>query len=79
MARVKVTPATVVAKLTEWAQNTNRQDELVFYNNEINEQDIKQRAWDLARMIVEFMPDTGDPGNPISSQGFRKIVFVDKL
>jgi hypothetical protein len=44
---------------------------LIFFQNEINESDVKQKAWDLASMIVNFVPDT--------VSGFTKIVFVEKL
>jgi len=78
MARIKVTNSNIVTLLTQWANNTNRENELVFYNEEINERDVKQRAWDLASMIIEVLPDTGGSSS-IQSQGFKKIVFVDKL
>jgi hypothetical protein len=71
MARIKITNATIQAKLTKWAQGQERTDELIFFQNEINEQDVKQKAWDLASMIVNFEPDT--------VSGFTKIVFVEKL
>ena len=80
MARIKITQATIQAKLTKWAQGQERTDELIFYSNEINESEIKQKAWDLANMIVQFSEDTGpDVNNPVSVGGFRKITFVEKL
>jgi hypothetical protein len=71
MARIKITNATIAQQLQRWAQNQERERILIFYANEINEQDVKQRAWDLANMIVNFEPD--------AVSGFTKIVFVEKL
>jgi sulfur transfer protein SufE len=69
--RVKITNATIAQQLQRWAQGQERDRQLIFYANEINEQDVKQRAWDLASMIVNFEPDT--------VSGFTKILFVEKL
>jgi hypothetical protein len=73
MARIKVTNTNIQQRLVAWNNNTgtSRQDELVFYANEINEQDVKQLAWDVGNMIINFQPDV--------VSGFTKITFVEKL
>lgn len=71
MARIKITAATVTAKLTKWVQGQERIDELIYYRNEIDAVDIKQRSWDLGSMIVDIVPDT--------VEGFNKILFSEKL
>jgi hypothetical protein len=69
--KIKVTNATIVQRLTQWAQGQNLTNELIFFQNEINQQEIQQRAWDLANLRINFLPD--------EVVGFTKIVYVDKL
>jgi hypothetical protein len=71
MARIKITQANIQAKLTKWAQGQERVDELIFYNNELSAEEWKQKAWDLASMIIDIQPDT--------VIGFNKIVFIERL
>ena len=71
MARIKITGTTIEAKLTKWFLGQERTDELIFYQNEINADEWKQKAWDLGMMIIDIVPD--------SVTGFFKIVFVEKL
>ncbi len=73
MPRIKVTQANLITRLQAWNNNTGttRQDELVFFRNEINAEEVKQRAWDLGNMIINIIPD--------SVEGFFKIIFVEKL
>jgi hypothetical protein len=73
MARIRVTQATIQNRLTQWNNNvgTTRQDELIFYKNEIDPDDWKPKAWELGSMIIDVQPDT--------VSGFYKIVFVEKL
>jgi hypothetical protein len=73
MARIRVTNATIPQRLIAWNSNTgtSRLDELVFYQNDIDPEDWKRRAWELGSMIIDVQPDT--------VSGFYKIVFVEKL
>jgi len=73
MARIRVTNQNIQQRLIAWNNNTgtSRQDELVFYQNDIDQADWKQRAWELGSMIIDVEPDT--------VSGFYKIVFVEKL
>jgi hypothetical protein len=73
MARIRVTPATIQSRLQAWNANTgtSRQDELIYYTNDIDAEDWKRRAWELGSMIIDVQPDT--------VQGFYKIIFVEKL
>ena len=71
MARIKITNASIKAKLTKWASGQEREDELIFFANEINQLDIMQMSWNLAAMIIQFQED--------SVTGFHKITFVEKL
>ena len=71
MARIRITPKTIQAKLTKWAQGQETADELIFYSNEIQPEEWKQKAWDLANMIIDIQTDT--------VSGFQKIVFKEKL
>jgi len=69
--RIKITPKTIQAKLTKWAQGQETADELIFYQNEIEEQTVIQAAWNLANMIIKVDADV--------VPGFKKITFVEKL
>jgi len=73
MARIRVTNATIQQRLIAWNSNTgtSRQDELVFYQNDIDPEDWKRKAWELGSMIIDIQPD--------AVSGFYKIVFVEKL
>ncbi len=73
MARIRVTNANIQSRLTAWNNNTatSRQDELIFYQNDLDPDDWKRRAWELGSMIINILPDT--------VSGFYKIVFVEKL
>ena len=71
MARIKITPKTIQAKLTKWALGQETADELIYFSNEISPDEWKQKAWDLANMIIDFQPD--------SVSGFYKITWKEKL
>jgi hypothetical protein len=71
MARIKITPNTIQAKLNKWAQGQETLDELIYFQNEIQPEEWKQKAWDLANMIIDTQADT--------VTGFNKIVFIEKL
>jgi len=71
MARIKITPTNIKAKLTKWAQGQETTDELIFYDNEIEAEKWILEAWDLAKMIISVEADT--------VSGFKKIVFKEKL
>jgi hypothetical protein len=79
MARLKVTNLNIIQRMTEWVNGQNRDNEYIFFANEIDEADIKQKAWNLGHMIIHFVPDNGPESNPLASGGFRKIIFVEKL
>jgi len=69
--RIKITPKTIQAKLTKWAQGLELTDELIYYSNELQPEEWKQKAWDLANMIIDIQSDTVG--------GFMKIVYIEKL
>jgi len=71
MARIKITNKTIQAKLQRWAQGQELTDELVYYLNEIDTTEVKQKSWDLANMIIDIEPDT--------VIGFSKIIYKEKL
>lgn len=71
MAKLKISNSTIQAKLQKWAQGQEIQDELIFFENEVNQREWQQKAWDIANLRIEFSPDTVN--------GFTKIVYVDKL
>jgi hypothetical protein len=71
MARVRITPKTIQAKLTKWSQGQEIADELIYFSNEINAEEWKQKAWDLANMIIDVQSD--------SVSGFNKIIYKEKL
>jgi len=73
MARVRVTPANIKVKLTDWATSaTNRADELIFIQNVIDSKDIQLDVFNSnARMVIKIQPDVTEP--------FMKITFVELL
>jgi hypothetical protein len=73
MARVRVTPANIKSKITDWATSaTNRADELIFIQGTIDAKDIQQDAFNSnAKMVIKIEPDITDP--------FMKITFVELL
>ena len=70
MARIKITQKTLKQKLTLWSQGKEVNDELIFFQNEIETAQWVQRAWE-DNMIIAVESD--------SVAGFNKIVFKEKL
>jgi len=73
MARVRVTTATIQAKLTDWAGSvTNRGDELIILPSEVDWKDAQIKSFNSnAKMVVKVEPDITEP--------FFKITFVELL
>jgi 3-polyprenyl-4-hydroxybenzoate decarboxylase len=73
MARVRVTPANIKQRITDWATSaTNRADELIFLQGTIDSKDIQQDAFNsTAKMVIKISPDATEP--------FMKITFVEIL
>lgn len=73
MARIRITPANIKQKLTDWATNaTNRADELIFIQGSIDAKDIQQDVFNSnEKMVIKVESDITDP--------FMKITFVEIL
>jgi len=73
MARVRVTDANIKAKLQDWATSaTNRGDELIFIQGEVDYKDAQIASFkSAAKMVVKVQPDVTEP--------FYKITFVELL
>jgi len=73
MARVRVTPANIQAKLTDWATSaTNRGDELIFLPSEVDWKDAQIKSFNSnSKMVIKVQSDITEP--------FYKMTFVELL
>ncbi len=70
MPRIKVTQKTLKGILKDWSNGLKTEDELIYYQNEIEGETAKLNAWE-DKMIIDIVPE--------AVSGFNKIVFKEKL